>query len=93
MSGKQYYARTDTGVAHVLQKAGANKQTVITQLTITATAAGTVAFTDGTTTYTVDVVAGVNSQFCSHMVFAPGTDITITPTGPTASVFIDYSQK
>lgn len=93
MSGKQYYARTDTGVAHVLQKAGANKQTVITQITITATATGTLALTDGSKTYTIDVIAGVNSPFCAHMAFAPGTDVTITPTGPTASVFIDYSQK
>jgi hypothetical protein len=93
VSGKQYYARTATTVAHVLQKGGANIQTVINRVVITATTAGTVAFTDGTVTYTIDVVAGVNAPFHFPMIFKPGGDVTITPTGPTASVFADYSQK
>lgn len=89
----QHYARTATTVASVIQKGGANKQTEITKLTVTATTTGTLALTDGTKTVTIDLIAGVNSPFCHSLIFAPGADVTITPTGPTASVFAEYSQK
>lgn len=93
MGGKQHYARTATTVASVIQKAGANIQTVIAKLTVTATTTGTLALTDGTKTYTIDLIAGINPPFCTPLTFAPGADVTITPTGPTASVFAEYSQK
>lgn len=89
----RHYARTATTVASKIQLGGTNKQTEITKLTLTATAAGTVALTDGVSTFTIDVIAGVNAPFYHSLIFAPGADVTITPTGATVSVFAEYLYK
>lgn len=90
----QHYQRTATTVAGKIQKGAAGKQIVIHHMVLTATATGTVLFTDGDTANdrTVDVAVGMN-EFCMPMIFKPEADVTITPTGATVSVFAEYTHK
>lgn len=80
-------------MAATIKKGGTNKQVSIQKITFTATTGGTVVVTDGITSYTFDVVAGINTEFCTGLVFAPDTDVTITPTGPSLSSFVEYTYK
>lgn len=88
-----YYNRTATTVAQTIKKSGANKQIEIHKMILTATTAGTVVVSDGTNSYTIDVVAGINNTFCQALTFLPDCDVTITPTGPSLSTFAEYTFK
>lgn len=89
----KHYARVATTGSTTIKKGGTNKQTLIECLTITATTTGTIVISDGSNSYTIDVIAGINTEFCHELVFDPGTDVTFTVTGPTASIFVNYTYK
>ncbi len=89
----QHYARVATTVATKIQKGSDTLQTLVHSILFTATTTGTVAVTDGSKTITIDVIAGINNLFEHPIAFAPGADVTITPTGPTVSVFAEYTYK
>ena len=89
----KFYARVATTVAATIKKGAAGKQITIHDMIFTASEGGTVAITDGVNSYTIDVVAGINTEFCHDLVFEPNTNVTITPTGPSLSIFANYTYK
>lgn len=88
-----FYSRTATTVAQTIKKGATNKQIEIHKMILTASTAGTVVITDGSNSYTIDVVAGINNPFCQALTFLPDCDVTITPTGPSLSTFAEYTYK
>jgi hypothetical protein len=89
----KHYARLLTTESTKIGKGGSNKQTQIHDLVLTATAAGTLTLTDGVKTYVLDVVAGINTEFCHDLVFEPGADVTFTAASATISIFANYTYK
>lgn len=89
----KFYDRVATTVATKIKKGASGKQILLEKLYFTASTTGTVAVTDGVKTYTFDVVAGINNEFCHNIAFEPDADVTITPTGPSVSIFADYTFK
>lgn len=89
----KHYARlADTGTT-VIKKGGANKQTLIEHIQLSADDVGTLTITDGIKSYVIDVIAGTNNPFCYDLVFEPGTDVTFTAGGANISVFVNYTNK
>lgn len=89
----RFYDRSLTTVAQKIKKGDANKQIMIHTIMFTASTTGTVAITDGKDTFTFDVMQGVNEEIELGLVFAPDSDVTITPTGPTLTTLAEYTYK
>lgn len=88
-----HYARVATTVASIIKNTGSTRQILIEKLTLTASTTGTVVITDTVVSYTIDVIAGVNPGIHMPFVFEPGKDVTITPTGPSLSIFAEFTIK
>jgi len=84
--------RLATAGTFVLKKGSSGKQIFVHDIAYTATATSTVAFTDGKKTITLDAAVGSN-WVCKEFVFEPDADVTITVTGGTVSIFLDYGHK
>ena len=92
-TNRLYKRLATTGTFKIQKQPDADHQIHINKIFLTADATGTVAFSDGTDTFTFDVGAGQPLDFCWGLVFKGEADITVTCTGPNASVFVEYTYK
>lgn len=75
-----------------VKKGATGKQLKISDIEITATAVGTVTFSDGETSYVIDVDTGIN-HLCQELVFKADTDVTITAATATVTVFANANHS
>jgi hypothetical protein len=94
---ERFEGRIASSGSATLKKGGVDKQTMIGEMSYTATAQSVITFTSTTNNgnakvITVDAAPGSN-WLCESFTFPPGEDITIAVTGGSVSLFFNYNYK